>query len=136
MRPIEPADKGPLARAFERLSEQSRYQRFLTSVNELSESELRYLTDVDHHDHEALIAFDPETGGAVAVARFVRLDDDTSAEAAVTVIRDLVGWRIREVAHHLPADRRVRVEQPVDYGRACSARWGISLHEAVTLTEP
>ena len=36
-------------------------------------SQLRYLTEVDHHDHEALIAFDPAAGTRSAVARFVRL---------------------------------------------------------------
>jgi RimJ/RimL family protein N-acetyltransferase len=91
VRPIEADDKRALAHAFEQLSEQSRYQRFLTNVNELSGSELRYLTEVDHHDHEALIAFDPRTGGGVGVARFVRLDDGTSAEAAVTVVDDWQG---------------------------------------------
>ena len=30
--------------------------------------------------------------------------------------RDLLGGRISQVPHHLPADRRVRVEQPVDDG--------------------
>ena len=34
----------------------------MTSVSELSDSQLRYLTEVDHHDHEALIAFDAATG--------------------------------------------------------------------------
>jgi RimJ/RimL family protein N-acetyltransferase len=86
VRPIEAADKPALARAFDQLSEQSRYQRFMTAVDELSDSELRYLTEVDHHDHEALIAFDPETGSGVGVARFVRLEDGGRAEAAVTVI--------------------------------------------------
>ena len=64
VRPIEPGDKGALVSMFERLSEQSRYQRFMTAVGELSESQLRYLTEVDHHDHEALIAFDADGGDA------------------------------------------------------------------------
>ena len=32
----------------------------------------------------------------------------------VTLGRDVVGRRVREIAHHLPADGRVAVEQPVD----------------------
>ncbi|MCD6014933.1 MAG: Protein acetyltransferase [Solirubrobacterales bacterium] len=92
MRPIGPDDKGALDDAFARLSERSRYQRFLSSIRELTESQLRYLTEVDHHDHEALIAFDPETGAGVGVGRFVRLDDGVSAEAAVTVVD---GWQGR-----------------------------------------
>ena len=105
MRPIEADDKGALARAFEQLSEQSRYQRFLTSVDELSESELRYLAEVDHHDHEALIVFDPDTGDAVGVARFVRLEDGTSAEAAVTVIDDWQGRGLGMILTQLLAER-------------------------------
>jgi GNAT superfamily N-acetyltransferase len=92
VRPIQPDDKAALESMFERLSERSRYQRFMTSVAELSESQLRYLTDVDHHDHEALIAFDAGAADAVGVGRFVRLDDDrTAAEAAVTVVDDWQG---------------------------------------------
>jgi RimJ/RimL family protein N-acetyltransferase len=85
VRPIVPEDRDAVERAFNRLSEQSRYQRFLTAINELSPSQLRYLTDVDHRDHEALIAFDPETREGVGVGRFVRLAEPTSAEAAVTI---------------------------------------------------
>jgi protein lysine acetyltransferase len=45
---------------------------------------LAYLTEVDHQDHEALIAFDSRSGDAVAMARSARTEG-TSAEAAVTV---------------------------------------------------
>ena len=91
MRPIEPGDRDAVQGAFARLSEQSRYQRFMSAINELSESQLRYLTEVDHHDHEALIAFDRESGLGVGVGRYVRLDDGTSAEAAVTVVDEWQG---------------------------------------------
>jgi DNA-binding CsgD family transcriptional regulator len=33
--------------------------RFLAAKKHLTEAELRYLTDIDHHDHEALAVFDP-----------------------------------------------------------------------------
>ena len=91
VRPIRPADREMLRTAFARLGEQSRYQRFLTAINELSESELRYLTEVDHHDHEALVAIDTATRDGVAVARFVRNADGVSAEAAITVIDEWQG---------------------------------------------
>ena len=55
VRPIRARRQGgAIAAAFERLSEQSRYQRFMTAIDELSPSQLDYLTEVDHHDHEAL----------------------------------------------------------------------------------
>jgi RimJ/RimL family protein N-acetyltransferase len=60
-------------------------------VAELSESQLTYLTEVDHHDHEALVAF-TEDGELVGVARFVRVaDEPDAAEAAVTVGDDWQG---------------------------------------------
>jgi RimJ/RimL family protein N-acetyltransferase len=88
--PIRPEDKDALARAFEQLSEQSRYRRFLAPMERLSPTMLAYLTEVDHHDHEALVAFDIGSGEVVGVARFVR-DEGTSAEAAVTVGDDWQG---------------------------------------------
>jgi RimJ/RimL family protein N-acetyltransferase len=105
VRPIRSDDRDAIVTAFERLSEQSRYQRFMTAVDELSPSQLEYLTDVDHHDHEALVAFDPTTGDGVAVARFVRLDDDTTAEAAVTVIDDWQGRGLGTALCNLLAER-------------------------------
>ncbi len=105
VRPIRPEDRDAIAKAFGRLSEQSRYQRFMTAIDELSPSQLEYLTDVDHHDHEALVAFDPETGDGVGVARFVRLDDGTSAEAAVTVIDEWQGRGLGVALTNLLAER-------------------------------
>lgn len=83
---ITPADAPLLAAAFERLSEDSRRLRFLAPKPTLNAAELRYLTDVDGHDHEALVAIDPATGRGVAIARFVRSRDEPArAELAVTV---------------------------------------------------
>jgi RimJ/RimL family protein N-acetyltransferase len=90
VRPIEPSDSDRLRRGFERLSDESRYRRFLSPMARLSESQLRYLTEVDHRDHEALIAIDPESGEAVGVARYVRTNAET-AEFAVTVVDDWQG---------------------------------------------
>jgi GNAT superfamily N-acetyltransferase len=105
VRAIRPDDKGAIADGLERLSEQSRYQRFLTPVAEFSDGDLRYLTEVDHHDHEALIAFDAATGDGVGVARFVRLADGASAEAAVTVIDDWQGKGLGTALANLLAER-------------------------------
>jgi RimJ/RimL family protein N-acetyltransferase len=108
VRRIEPDDKGALERGLERLSEQSRYQRFMTPIREFTPDQLRYLTEVDHHDHEALIAFDADSasgGEAVGVARFVRLADGTSAEAAVTVVDDWQGRGLGTALCNLLAER-------------------------------
>lgn len=93
VRPIRAADRDAVNAAFERLSPESRYRRFLASIDHLTGAQLAYLTDVDHHDHEALIAYDPATGDGIGAARFVRdRDRPTLAEAAV-VVDD--GWQGR-----------------------------------------
>ena len=87
VRPIEPDDKEALLQGFENLSDESRYRRFFTPTPRLTRSQLRYLTEVDHDGHEALIAFAEDTREPVGVARYVRLADDASvAEPAVTVV--------------------------------------------------
>jgi ribosomal protein S18 acetylase RimI-like enzyme len=98
VRPIRPEDRRPLAEAFARLSPESRYRRFFTPMNQLSEGTLTYLTDVDHRDHEALVAVSQD-GGLVGVARYVRVAPDSGvAEAAVTVIDD---WQGRGLGRRL-----------------------------------
>ena len=92
IRPIRAADEPALARAFERLSTESRRRRFLSPTPSLSASQLHYLADVDHHRHEALVAYDASTGEGVGTARFVRLPGDgTTAEAAVAIVDDWQG---------------------------------------------
>ncbi len=59
----------------------------MAPIARLTESQIRYLTQVDHTDHEALLAIDEDSGVAVGVARFVRLGDGSEvAEAAVIVV--------------------------------------------------
>jgi nucleotide-binding universal stress UspA family protein/RimJ/RimL family protein N-acetyltransferase len=87
IRPIAPDDKDALRAAWDRLSPESRYRRFFSAMPELGDSMLAYLTDVDHHDHEALIALDAASGDTVGVVRYVRSADDAEvAEVAVTVV--------------------------------------------------
>ena len=92
IRQVQPADAQLLADGFARLSPQSRRMRFLARKDQLSVAELRYLTDVDHHDHEALGALDQADGRGVGVARYVRDSDDPhAAEIAVTIVDDWQG---------------------------------------------
>lgn len=86
------SDRELLRRGFERLSPESRYRRFLTPMPELTEDVLRYLTEIDHHDHESMIALEEDTGEGIGVARYVRDPDrPEAAEVAVTVIDDWQG---------------------------------------------
>ena len=92
IRQVQPADAPLLADGFARLSPQSRQMRFLTRKKELSAAELRYLTDVDHHDHEALGALNHADGRGVGIARYIRdAEDPHAAEVAVTIVDDWQG---------------------------------------------
>jgi RimJ/RimL family protein N-acetyltransferase len=99
IRPIEPDDRDLLRAGFDRLSDHSRYMRFQAPLASLSDQQLAYLTDVDHHDHEALLAIAPDDGGEeiVGVARFVRVSDAV-AECAVVVADH---WQNRGVGTEL-----------------------------------
>ena len=99
VRSIVPSDKAAIQRAFERLSPESRYRRFFSPLTELSDRDLAYLTEIDHADHEALAAFDPESDDIVGVARYVRTGEGgTSAEASIVVADD---WQHRGVGSAL-----------------------------------
>lgn len=86
---IRPDDKEMLLEGFKRLSNHSRYERFFTHIETLSEGQLRYLTEVDHENHSAwlAIAVDGERHRGVGVGRWIRLVNEPEvAEVAVTVI--------------------------------------------------
>ena len=98
VRPIAADDKALIRAAYDRLGDESRYRRFLSPSPKLTESELRYLTEVDHRDHEALVAIDPASQEAVGVARYIRASDPETAEVAVSVVDD---WQGRGVGTSL-----------------------------------
>ncbi|MFA9400205.1 MAG: N-acetyltransferase family protein [Acidobacteriota bacterium] len=85
IRPIQPNDKPLMTAGFEELTPRTRFQRFFAPVARLSESDLAYLTEIDHVDHEALIAIDPEDGSLIGVARYVRTRPSNEAEVAIIV---------------------------------------------------
>lgn len=109
IRRIRSEDKPALVSGFNRLSPESRYRRFFSPLDHLTEQDLRYLTEVDHHRHEAVIGFDAEDGAPVGVARYVGIDEPGLAEVAVTVIDD---WQGRGVAKAMLENltRRARAE--------------------------
>lgn len=110
VRPIVPEDREPLRRAFSQFSEQSRRLRFFRVIDELTESQLDYLTVIDYHDHFAWVAFslDEEEHPGVGVARYVRLAEDPSiAEPAVAVLDAYQGRGIGRVLFGLLAETAV-----------------------------
>ena len=99
VRPIEPGDAPLLKEAFERLTALTRYKRFLGRLDQLTRVQLRYLTTVDHTDHEALVAVDGESGALVGVARYVRDRSDPDLAEVAVVVTD--AWQRRGVASAL-----------------------------------
>lgn len=80
------ADAPELRSGLEHLSPESAYRRFLGTPPTLNATTLKYLTDLDGVNHDALGAADPETGHGIAIARFVRsTDDPTHAEIALAI---------------------------------------------------
>lgn len=93
IRPIQASDKVRLSVALSRLSRETIQRRFLAAKPKLSSSELRYLTEVDGHDHIALVAvLAAEPDSIVAVARCVRMPQlPDTAEFAIVVGDPLQG---------------------------------------------
>jgi RimJ/RimL family protein N-acetyltransferase len=101
IRELEPSDGRMVEFAFGHLSERSRFLRFFGSKPQLSPRDMSRLLSVDHWHHEALIAFSPPPRAPIAIARYVRLEDDfEAAEVAITVVD---GWQRRGVGSALLA---------------------------------
>jgi len=99
VRQVQSGDAPLLADGFARLSSESRRLRFLTGKPNLTSAELRYFTEIDHHDHEALGALSPVDGRGLGIARYIRhAEDPEGAEVAVTVVDD---WQRRGLGTEL-----------------------------------
>lgn len=87
LRVIEAADAADLQGAFARLSEQSRYERFLTGTPHLTDALATVLADVDHVDREAVVALPHRRSrNLIGVARYARdAGRPDEADLAVTV---------------------------------------------------
>jgi GNAT superfamily N-acetyltransferase len=104
--PLEPSDRDRYLSGLEHASADSIFKRFLAPVARLSEAQLRYLLEVDHRDHEALLAVDEEAGEAVGVARFVRLEGRPDvAESAVIVVDSWQGHGLGKAISAILAER-------------------------------
>lgn len=94
VRPVLPEDRERLREGFARLSARSRYRRFLTSLEHLSDQQVRDLTEIDYDDRMAWVAVDPSRPSlpGLGVARYVRIAEEPAvAEAAVTVLDEYQG---------------------------------------------
>ena len=127
IRPVRSSDAPLLADGFARLSARSRQMRFLTAKQTLSAAELRFFTEVDHYDHEAIGALSPADGRGVGIARYIRDPGNPgAADIAVTIADD---WQGRGLGTELLARLSDRARQAgicrftatVAYGNAAMA---------------
>jgi RimJ/RimL family protein N-acetyltransferase len=98
--PLVPANREALQQEYAHLSAETRFDRFLAAVPELTDSMLdRLVDDVDGTDHVALVLLVIAPDGTevpLGLARIIRYPDDpTAADVAVTVVDD---WQGRGVA--------------------------------------
>ena len=80
IRPIRPEDREALREGFEHLSERTVYHRFFQSKRQLTDQELRYLTELDFIDHVGLAVVIGNRAGEliIGIGRFVRLGSGRS----------------------------------------------------------
>lgn len=139
IRQIREVDAALLADVFARLSPQSRRMRFLIGKDALSLAELRSLTDLDHHDREAIGALSLADRRGVGVARYARdAQDPGAADVAVTVVDE---WQRRglgvELLSRLAARAReegiVRLTADVSTDNVAMLALLRALHAEVTM---
>jgi acetyltransferase len=103
VRPIRPEDAARELRFFERLSDRSRFQRFMQYVRELSPRMLARFTQLDYDRELALVAL--WEGEFVAVGRYAPNADGETAEFALAVADDWQG-KAWPCAARAPVTRR------------------------------
>jgi acetyltransferase len=96
VRPIRPEDAAREQRFFERLSERSRFQRFMQYLRELPPKMLARFTQIDYDRELALVAL--HEGEIVAVGRYSPCRDGLTAEFALAVADD---WQGKGLGHAL-----------------------------------
>ncbi|HVI55967.1 MAG TPA: GNAT family N-acetyltransferase [Luteibacter sp.] len=97
IRPLRPEDRERERAFIQRLSPESRRNRFLGEVREVSPTLLDQLMQVDHHNTMAFVALVHDNGELreVGISRYGADEDGQRCECAVTVAED---WRHRGLA--------------------------------------
>jgi RimJ/RimL family protein N-acetyltransferase len=111
IRPVRSTDAAELQRAFAMMSEASQNSRFLTGTPRLTDRQATYFASVDHVDHEAYVAHDPDDPTwIIGVARFIRSPSDPSdAEVAFTIADSWHGRGLATAMLRVLGDRALDV---------------------------
>jgi acetyltransferase len=116
VRPIRPED-AEIERDFvHRLSEQSRFLRFMFGLQNLTPAMLSRFTQIDYDREMALIAIETLPGGTeqqIGVARYITLPDEETCEFAIVVSDEWQGQGLAKRLFSLLIDaaraRRLKV---------------------------
>jgi acetyltransferase len=102
VRPIRPEDATLELDFFRRLSERSRYHRFMQHLPELPPRMLARFTQLDYDRELALVALHPQRQQFIAVGRYSPNPDGRTAEFALTVADEWQGKGVgRALLEHL-----------------------------------
>jgi acetyltransferase len=110
LRPIRPGDTKRERRFFERLSERTRFQRFMQHLTELTPQMLERFTRLDYARELARVALHRETEEFVAVGRYAPRPDGRTAEFALVVYEALYGHVLADNVEMLQLARRLGFE--------------------------
>lgn len=124
IRSVLPDDRGLFLAAWERLSPETRYKRFLGSKATLSEEELDFYTQVDGQNHIAIGALhlddNHQPNEGVAVARIVRsVEEPDLGELGIIVVDE---WQGKGVGGAL-MERLLKLAQAADITRVRAYAW-------------
>ncbi len=130
LRPVQPADAGPIAGGFELLGEDEVRRRYLHPVKELAPDYLHQLVNPAPGDAFAVVAAEPLPPGEALVGALARINRDPgsdSAEFAILVSHFIAG---QGVGHAL-------MRRLFEWGRAngIARIWGDVLDENTTMVQ-
>ena len=96
IRALGPRDRQALLSAFDRVSPQSAFRRFLGAKRHFTEQEISYFVNVDFVDHVALLAVGDENGRPVVIGggRYIVMPQTARAEVAFAVVDQYQGQGI------------------------------------------
>jgi RimJ/RimL family protein N-acetyltransferase len=105
LRLVRPEDRDGILQGFERLSAETRVQRWFYPKMRLSEDELEALVSPADDDHGAIAAIELGPDGSeqsgIGMARFVRSKESAdAAEIAITIVDDWQGLGIGRILLH------------------------------------
>lgn len=100
-RPIQPEDTERERAFIKNLSPETRYQRFMSTLNELSSSQLHRFTHIDYHHTMAFIALLKETGEEIGVCRYAANPAEKTPDACEFAIVVADDWQDQGIGHHL-----------------------------------